>query len=298
MKTLWLNDTHDMTSSTATCLYKQAEYPLIYSQMSWRHPVQAHLSALYQDMAEHEAKESFGLGPSPMPPSPRTPCPERTGFVDSLNSAQEQTTYTGKCWSPSPRRKLFAKSSPFLEKTATGNFRDQVPPVNTSGRKIHVSPEPSLNLEPNPLTDPTRPTGSPSGPWPRPEITWPSRRKFVFRVTGLSEASRLTMLNQAQWNELAMFSGVQLEQASQGELGNLVEWTLTLKTLGPSSGAATAIKKLLLSMNFGAVLTSHTCSDGWIVTQSLWKSKAEPLYFAPKRSTSLPTWNQNNGTQM
>jgi len=102
------------------------------------------------------------------------------------------------------------------------------------------------------------------------------RRLFVFKITGLCEQSAQTTLNQLQWSELAMYSGVKLALASRGELGKRLDYKLTLRIQEPSFGAGIKARSMLLSMNFVEASMSVTCFDGWTVTQSSWKLRDLP----------------------
>lgn len=231
---------------------------------------------------QEDAKAYSGLVPSRSTSLLHTPCPVRNGSEDNWNFPTRDTS-TGKSWSPSPRKKLFVSFDQPLETNPIGNSRGPSPQTTTSGKKTPEYQEPNLNSDANQSGETRQTTGNPSGNMPLQDVYWPSRHQYVFKITELSELSRRTLLDQIQWSELVTYTGVQLVQESRALLGNEQVWTLTLKIPGQSFGAATVAKKMLSLMNFGVESTSRTCSDGWIVTQLLWRSKEAPLYFAPKR---------------
>jgi len=55
--------------------------------------------------------------------------------------------------------------------------------------------------------------------------------------------------------------------------GNKPDQMLIQRILAPNFGMATKVRKILFLMNLEEVLTSVTCSDGWIVTRAWWRSK-------------------------
>lgn len=241
----------------------------------------------HSTMAWQEGKASFGSAQYLNMDSLRTPCPVRNGSRANLNLHPADSS-TGRSWSPSPRRNLSAEFEACLE-TTTLNSPEAQPRETMSGRMTPPLPEPVSNSEPSQSTEAPQETGNKPGNLPQREILWPSKRVYVFNIIELSEQSRQIMLNQLQWSELAMYSGVTLEQGSLAPLGKEPAWMLTLKIQGQNSGVGIAAKKLLLSMNFGVVSTSHTCSDGWIVIRSLWKSKDQVVFYGPRGSMSRAT---------
>lgn len=233
---------------------------------------------------KQEDKEFSGLRQFPTPPTPRTPTPSVNGSEDNSNKEKKQATFTGKSWSPSPRRNLFHKCAQSLEKD-TSSYQDLKRQPRTSGKKKPASPTPNLNSEPSPFNVTQHTTGKLSGVVPKQETLWRSRLRYDFKAIGLSEASKQTLLAQLEWNAQHSYIGDVLEQESLGTLGQEPAWTLTLRILEPNSGAVTEVKKLLSSMNFGEVLTSRICSGGWIVTQSTWKSKDHHTFTSLLRFT-------------
>jgi len=133
--------------------------------------------------------------------------------------------------------------------------------------------EPNLNSEPCQLIDHGPEIGNGYGKWLESVISARSHQIYVYKVTGLSERSALTMRNQLEWSELVSYSGVKLALASQGEPGKKPDWKLTLKIREPNSGADTKARNTLLSMNLEVELISVTCCGGWIVIQSSWRLK-------------------------
>jgi hypothetical protein len=74
-----------------------------------------------------------------------------------------------------------------------------------------------------------------------------------------------------QWNEMLLSSGVRLELGSPDERGMKLAWTLTVKTLVPSSGVAIRMNQILWLMNFVEVSTLPIFFGGWTVILSEWK---------------------------
>lgn len=220
-----------------------------------------------------EDKERSGCLPSPMPTSPRTPSPTLPGFVGS-SSYPSPDICTGNCLSPLEENAPFCSCKNCLEEKDITNFLGRKVPPPMFGKKKPGLKVPNLNSEPSQSNETRRSNGKRSGPMHSQETFWQYRHRSVFKVIGLSDLSAQTMRNQLEWSELATYSGVQLELASHGPLGNPLEWTLIVKIQGQNSGADTLVRRKLLSMNFGVELTSRICFDGWIVTQSVWKSKA------------------------
>lgn len=156
----------------------------------------------------------------------------------------------------------------------TGNSPKLEQPATMCGKKTRMSTGGS-NSGRNRSMLPTQRTGKGSGNGPARVLFPRSRQESEFVLIELSDQSRQITLNQLEWSELVSYTGVQLEQVSHGELGMKRAWTLTLRTHGTSSGAATKVKNMLLSMNFEVLSTSHTCSAGWIGTRSEWKLKGD-----------------------
>lgn len=207
-------------------------------------------------------------------------------------------TATGRFWQPSPARNPYDRLSQRLETPVTVNSPDQKPQVTTSGRMTPESREPSLNLEQDPSNEMTPRTGTPSGNLQHAVTSYPFQPMYVFSITGLCEASALTLQNRLLWSELVMYSLVQLALVSQGQLGREQVWTLTLKIPTQNSGAVTAANQVLSSMNFVVESMSRTYYAGSIAIRATWKSKDQVSHFVMNPFSSHPTWNWINGIQI
>lgn len=218
------------------------------------------------------------------------------GSEDNWNPAQTPDTYTGNSVWPCPRKVLFKPSRLSSETVATQNSPDQTQPMRMSGRMTPEWKGPSSSSEYEPSNETTPQTGSASGTPPLPVISYPSLPIYEYIITGLSEQLARTTHTQLQWSGLAMYSSVRLVLASQGLLGNELDWKLMLKIPTQNSGAVTLANELLLSMNFVVASMSLTYLDGLTVTQLTWRLKDRVSRYLLVNSGSPPTWTWNFGT--
>lgn len=170
-------------------------------------------------------------------------------------------------------------------------------PETTSGKKTPELKEPNSSSDYIPSEETSPPTGNKSGNRRKQVPSRMYQRIFVFEITNLSDESRLTLLNQWEWSGLVACTGVELEQANQGELGQKQEWDLTLKIPTPSFGVVTEVMNTLSLTNLREGSTSVTFCDGWIVTLSTWKPRADLLHLPPPVSGSLQILLREIGTQ-
>lgn len=177
------------------------------------------------------------------------------------------------------------------------NLADLKPQVTTSGKKTPELKEPNLKWEPDQSSETAPRTGTPSGKLQHEGTLYPSRQTYVFCITKLSEQSALTLRNQLEWSELAMFSLVKLELASHGGPGTWQEWTLTVKIPTQNSGAVILVNEMLLSMNFVVESMSHISYVGSTAIQLTWRSKDQVYHYIANPFISPPTWTLNNGIQ-
>lgn len=112
-------------------------------------------------------------------------------------------------------------------------------------------------------------------------MTWPNetilRRfppQFEYVIIGLSTELRRTICSHIMAHAFAKSSGVQLSLERPVWPMKKRAQTLTLRIPPRSGGMVTGLKNLLSSMNFEGVSQWNTSSDGQIVINIVWKSKA------------------------
>jgi len=233
-----------------------------------------------------EDREYSGCLRSPTTSSPRTYRATPIGSRASSSVVMEDISI-GKSSSPLESSKVFQQSEDCLDQFMR-SLPDLVQQENMFGKKTPQFKEQDLNLESNPFQDVPPLNGIKSGNLLKEEILMRSPHRYVFKVIELSEQSMQTLRNQLEWSDSALYFGVKLELVSRGVLGMKQEWMLILKIPGPSFGAVTEVKKMLLSMNFEEVSMSRTSYDGWIDIQLLWKLKAGRMCMSPQRYGSPP----------
>jgi len=165
------------------------------------------------------------------------------------------------------------------------------------GNKTPELREPNLSSEFSPYNGMTKKTGSVSGSSHGLINCFKYPRIFVFKVIGLCEQSRRTLVDQLEWSELVTCFGANLEQVSQGALGTKRDWTLTVRIPGASSGTVTMMKNMLSSTNLEEESMSHIYSDGRIVIQYGWRSKAVVSRYGPPPCGLRPISVLGNGTR-
>lgn len=233
-----------------------------------------------------------------------TPCPDAKGSIGSSlcpptclcltclkaihgseasSNEEKEDSYTGSSASPLPRKLLFPRSKKPLDKNVMPNLHEVKQRQSTFGKKRLGLKELNLNLAPENSNETMDTTGTKYGKQPKQVLYMKSHLQYEFKVTELSEQSVQTLRNQLEWSDLVMYTGVQLALESQGKLGSLPEWTLTLKIQTRSSGVDTMVRKMLLSMNLEEELMSHTCCAGWTDIRSMWKLKEAQSHFVPKQ---------------
>lgn len=159
------------------------------------------------------------------------------GSEANWNPAQTPDTYTGRYWSPSPRRRLFDNAETLLDhQQATGNYQDQTLPQSTCGRKTPESKEHNSNSGTSRLNETTHTTGTSIGDKLLMETSWKYHPTYEYGITQLSDESAKTLRNRLQWSELATYSGATLAQESLEQLGKPAVWTLTLRIQTRNSG--------------------------------------------------------------
>jgi len=242
-------------------------------------------------------KQNIGYSPFPQIASPRTPCPTRDGSEASWSAGTEDIS-TGKSTVSLSGKSDLVRSNSCSPTKPTVSLVGLKGPSTMCGKKTPESKEPNLKSEVELCNVTPKKIGRKYGNLRRRATLKKLNRRFEFAITELCEQSALTLRNQLEWSELAMCSGVELVLESQGVLGNLPVWTVTLKIPIQSSGAAIKVRKMLSSMNFVETFQSRTCFDGWIDILSQWKSKDLAVLLWPKTFGSLAMSSQNFGTQI
>lgn len=142
----------------------------------------------------------------------------------------------------------------------------------------------------------TNKTGKEYGNLARQETSNQSILKYEFVITVQLERSLLTMLSLLLLKDNVLCSGAILELESQDEPGQKREHQRILRIRNLSFGAATKVKKTLLSTNFEETSQSGIYSDGWIDILSSWKLRDPVPPSKRRRSGSQATSPQNIGT--
>lgn len=228
--------------------------------------------------------------------SPKGTC--QMGYVSQPDNSNKENldTNTGKSVLRSPRRNLLKELKESSEMESMPNSRVQKQLLRTVTKKRREFPS-LLPLEPNPFVVTVPPTGSPYGihneltlgPPPSPVNLEPSPPMSEWLIiTPSQESGQTTQRRLSLLGKLSSFGVVQVRE-NHTVLGWKQEKTLTLKTHALNFGAATMIRRILSSMNFGAVLTFPTCSDGSMGTLALWKSKDLPDPLMQREFGSLAT---------
>lgn len=244
-----------------------------------------------------EDRDATGCLPSP--PMTLTPQPSLLGSAISRGSwrlGRRMDSSIGSSLPSIQRRSRSSLSNGTSETLVMPSSPVRQLPTSTSGRRTPESMGHNLNSEQSPPEETTPTTGMPSGNLPSEEIWNPFRRAFEFKVIGLCDQSLPILQNHLEWSELVTYSGVHLELASHGELGQRLEWMLTLKIRGQSSGAGIVARRMLCLTNLEEESTSVTYSDGSIVTLSMWNLKEAQLVCSPLVSGSHRMFNPQPGT--
>ncbi|AYP28915.1 MAG: hypothetical protein [Saothovirus cruti] len=167
----------------------------------------------------------------------------------------------------------------------TGSLPDPKPPRTTFGKISHALESP-LNLVKGPSREIQALTGNKSR-GSLNQVSWKRSPETYTSVIILTSAvSGQTLYNQLLWTECVQYFGAQLVQESRIEPGDSPVMMHSVKIHVQSSGAATSVKLMLLSMNFEEVLTFRTCCAGSTNIRSEWKSKDPVSPSWPRRSLS------------
>lgn len=228
--------------------------------------------------------------------SPGSPLASYTSKASSR--MQSPVSSTGSLSSTSPERGLFDPFESCLGHTIS-NSPDPRLQKTMFGRKLLESMERNLNLGCDLDNEPVRLIGRPCGSPPVKEELPIFPQTSAFVVTLHCEPSARHMLFRLACNEWLMSIGAELVLASREELGEKPVWTLTLKIRALNSGVDTKVREMLSLMSFEEESTFPICLDGWIDTQSGWRSKAQvcpcvlkefgsPQMFIPRNGG--PTW--------
>lgn len=244
---------------------------------------------------EVEDRVSSGSEQSPSTASPHSsPCPAR-GSRASLRLGRQRSSCIGRSVSPSPRRVLFGVSPEPLEPVVISSSPVAMPPPITFGRNPLGSPVPSSSWGSSPSVAPIDLIGTISGRLLSEEISRAFQAPSEYKVIGLSRSSLQTTLDLLELNESFRSTGVGVEAESHGVLGLKLVNSLILRTLEPSSGVDTLVRKTLSSMNFEEVSILPMSCVGQMFIQSLWKLKEPPAYSPPRTSGLPPTFHPSNG---
>lgn len=172
--------------------------------------------------------------------------------------------------------------SPLDGRGVIGSPPDLMQPTSTYGRKTPEWMEHNFNGEPSPSNETAKQTGTPSEHLPGQENLRGSHQTYMFvAITNSAQLAKI-IYDQLVWNELSTYSGVRLELGSHAVHGRKPDFRVIVRILGPSGGTATAVRKMLSSMNFGESLTSVISSDGLTVIHAEWREKVDHWFFQPE----------------
>lgn len=173
----------------------------------------------------------------------------------------------------------------------------------TSGRKRLLSMVRDSNLGQSPSSETALMTGKLCGFRLREAALERFHPTSVYVIIGLSKQLLQTISSLLQLSELLMCSGDELALEKGNVILILVSepgmkqvFTLTVKIRDPSGGMDTAIRSMLLSMNFVARSISPIYYDGWTGTRSVWSTKGDHAHFSRSQSGSLAIYRQIIGT--
>lgn len=279
-------------SCDQSCQYTPESCQLLHKPLQgpWDEPA----LPLYED------KESSGYSQSPLAMKSSKGWSEENcqlaspGAEDNLKEEKPPGMNITKLSLRSARRKLFPGSKACLEEESMENLPSRPKRKSTAPKRLPVL-ENLSNMEPNPFVETPRSSGSPYGPPPSPEISTPSLQMLEWLIITPSERSTQIMQCLDLLLEKSKYSGVLQELVNHTVHGVKQDSVLTLNAQGPNSGMVTKLKQMLSLMNFGAVSTSHTSSDGQIVTQFVWKSKDLPDPLMLKEYGLHQIWTQEAG---
>lgn len=161
-----------------------------------------------------------------------------------------------------------------------GSSPEAPPPSPTSGRRRLVSVSP-LNLGQSHSNVIPMSIGTLLDNVPLEEIMLESPAIYTFDIILRSVQLLQIIYDQLQSNDSVVFTGVELVRVSRVKLGRRRGPKPTLRIRVPSSGAVTAVKSVLLSMNLEEASIFHTYYAGRTVTLSEWKLKDHHDLYAP-----------------
>lgn len=235
-------------------------------------------------------------GASQYPATPTSPIYQREsdGSEDSESSEQEDLT-TGSSSvhsSPSSHSEEYGSTSaPTMPNSPVPNQ-----PTITFGRKTPVSKERNLSSEQNQWPSIRKSIGTMSGKRLLEGTCPPFQQVSEYVVTLPFEQSPLFMFNVKTWLAAQSCTGEVRGLGNPVKLGNMRAKTIILRILEQSSGMATKVKRMLLSMNIEETSPSATCFAGSTTLQSEWRSKDLPSLSKPNVSGLRVTFRQDNGT--
>lgn len=193
------------------------------------------------------------------------------------------------------------KVSPKLKKYSeallgTGNSPVAKQRKTMSGKKLAVLVN-NMNLAKDLSKETINKTGKKSNKMQSLATLMPSPEIFTSNITTTSVESGQTIFNQLAWTDLVQFSGAQLTLVNHIGHGGLPEQTSSVKIHVVSSGMATQVKALLLSMNLEELSTLRTCYGGLTSIHVSWKLKEVQNHSWQPSTISHPTLNRGVGTQ-
>lgn len=235
---------------------------------------------------EAEDKEFFGCAPSPSnseTPSRigRKPYPwDLCGSEANLKRDMPMRTTIGSSVLRSTRRSLLPDLLASLDLEDTTSYQDRRLRQSMYGRKTPESKEPNLNLVQDHFVGTPRPIGIKFGNLPNPVTSLPSQQMYEWSITGPLDQLLQTLTSQWVLKEFVTSSGVPPALVNLAEPGMKPDWTLTLRTLEPSSGVDiryiltyVRVNNVLSLTNFEAELISLIFYDGLTGIRFVWKSK-------------------------
>lgn len=178
----------------------------------------------------------------------------------------------------------------------TGNSPDPMLLKTMSGKRKPAS-ENLLSLGLGPSKGTVRPIGKRLKTMLDQETWTRLNQTYTSAITLTSAEYGWTLYNQLLWTDVVQFFGARLGLESHIEPGLSQEMTVILRIRVQSSGAATSIRMLLLSMSLEELSISRICSAGLTDILSEWKSK-DPRSHSPRLNLlSRRTYIRENGTR-
>lgn len=175
------------------------------------------------------------------------------------------------------------------------NQPDLLQPKTTSGKK-----RPGSEIHSNSDSEPSNATPLKTGTKLKKQLCRTTfkrfRRIFLYDIIHHSSESERISLSLSPLKDKSMCIMARPELESLVEHLKKQDMIRTQRILALNSGMATKVRRTLFSMNFEEELTYRTCSDGWIVIQSWWKSKEAREYLELRKFGSLQISTPKNGT--